>query len=234
MRIAIMQPYLFPYIGYFSLIKNSEHFTFFDTPQYIRKGWINRNRLLSFGGKDVFFTVPIEKCPQNTPIKDVRISYAVDWVNSWKGQMSFYKKRAPYYEDVLKLVEKVIAMDNGYISNLAINSIVETCKYLNIPIEYDIFSEEEIVKEVQAPDEWALYIAKKKGYDEYVNPPGGKTFFDKKKYDNENIKLFFLNQELIDYNQRSSVFVPGLSIVDVMMFCSPEQICEMMEHYTME
>ena len=92
MRIAIMQPYLFPYIGYYSLIKYSDHFTFFDTPQYIRKGWINRNRLLSFGGKDVFFTVPVEKCSQNTAIKDVRVSYTEDWINRWKGQLSFYKK----------------------------------------------------------------------------------------------------------------------------------------------
>ena len=95
MKIAIMQPYLFPYIGYFSLIKNTDHFVFFDTPQYIRKGWINRNRILGTKGKDIYFTVPVEKCPRETPIKDVKISYNEDWQEKWMGQLTIYKKKSP-------------------------------------------------------------------------------------------------------------------------------------------
>lgn len=79
MKIAIMQPYFFPYIGYFSLIQNTEHFIFFDTPQYIRKGWINRNRIIGGNGKEIYFTVPVEKVERNTAIRDVPISYKDDW-----------------------------------------------------------------------------------------------------------------------------------------------------------
>lgn len=235
MKIAIMQPYLFPYIGYFSLIKNTDHFVFFDTPQYIRKGWINRNRILGAAGKDVYFTVPIEKCSRETPIKDVKISYRENWKEKWMGQLTIYKKRAPYYSDVMQLVQEVLNDDVSYISELAINSVIKTCQYLGINLNYDIYSEMDLQSfQVEAPDEWALEITKSMHYDTYVNPPGGKAFFDVDKYKKANIGLEFLTQEILEYNQRVREFIPGLSILDVMMFCSPEEVVDMMNLYTIE
>lgn len=87
-----MQPYFFPYIGYFSLIKNTDHFVFFDTPQYIRKGWINRNRIIAGGGKDVYITVPVERAPRDTAIKDIKINNNEKWQEKIRGQLSIYKK----------------------------------------------------------------------------------------------------------------------------------------------
>lgn len=197
MKIAIMQPYLFPYIGYFSLIKNTDHFVFFDTPQYIRKGWINRNRILGTKGKDIYFTVPVEKCPRETPIKDVKISYNEDWQEKWMGQLTIYKKRAPYYATIMQLVRDVLNCDTQYISEMAINSVIKTCQYLGIELNYDVYSKMNLpLFEVEAPDEWALGITREMKYDTYVNPPGGKTFFDANKYKKANIELEFLTQEI--------------------------------------
>lgn len=235
MKIAIMQPYLFPYIGYFSLIRNTDHFVFFDTPQYIRKGWINRNRLLGTGGKDIYFTVPVEKCPRETPIKDVKISYNENWKEKWMGQLTIYKKRAPYYLTVMQLIQEVLNSEAEYISKMAITSVIKTCQYLEMDIDYDIYSEMNLpMSEVNAPDEWALEITRAMKYDTYVNPPGGKSFFNADKYRKADIELEFLTQELLKYNQRVGVFVPGLSIIDVMMFCSPSEIVSMMNSYKIE
>ena len=235
MKIAIMQPYLFPYIGYFSLIKNTDHFVFFDTPQYIRKGWINRNRILGAAGKDVYFTVPVEKCPRETAIKEVKISYKENWKEKWMGQLTFYKKRAPYYSNIIQLVWEVLNDDTPYISELAINSVIKTCQYLGVNLNYDIYSEMNLQPfRVEAPDEWALEITQAMQYDTYVNPPGGKAFFNADKYKQANIELEFLSQEILEYNQRVREFVPGLSILDVMMFCSPEEVVDMMNLYTIE
>ena len=236
MRIAIMQPYLFPYLGYFSLIKNTDHFVFFDTPQYIRKGWINRNRILSAKGDDIYFSVPVKKCVRETPIKDVQISYDEKWIDKWKGQMTSYKKRAPYYNDVMDLLNDVLNADDGLISHLAICSVVKTCEYIQIPLEYEIYSQISEPNEVVfAPDEWALNISQRLGYSTYINPPGGKSFFDKKKYDDQGIELQFLTQNLPEYGQRTKKgFVPGLSILDVMMFCAPNEIAEMLNDYTLD
>ena len=87
MKIAIMQPYFFPYIGYFSLIKNTDHFIFFDTPQYIRKGWINRNRIIGANGDATFFTVPVQKMPRETAINKMLISQNEDWKQKILGQL---------------------------------------------------------------------------------------------------------------------------------------------------
>ena len=234
MRLAIMQPYFFPYIGYFSLIKNTDYFIFFDTPQYIRKGWINRNRILGMDGKDVYFTVPVEKAHRETAIKDIKISQS-DWKQKFTGQLSIYKKRAPYYAAVMGLIEDVISCDTMYIAELAIESIKKTCMYLDIVLEYEIFSEMHMsCPEVKEADEWALYITKKLGYQTYVNPPGGETFFNADKYKQHNIELQYLIQELKPYNQRNRSFIPKLSMIDVMMFCSPEEIKKMMNDYTLK
>lgn len=235
MKIAIMQPYFFPYIGYFSLIQNTEHFIFFDTPQYIRKGWINRNRIIGGNGKEIYFTVPVEKVERNTAIRDVPISYKDDWREKMMGQLTIYKKRAPYYQNVTELVRSVITPDYRNISELAIASIKKTCEFIDMKLECDIYSEMSLPKfTVKEPDEWALYITKYAGYDTYVNPPGGKTFFKQEKYKNEGIELQFLSQELIPYRQRTKEFIPGLSIIDVLMFCTPDEIKEMMDHYVVE
>lgn len=234
MKIAIMQPYLFPYIGYFSLIKNTDYFVFFDTPQYIRKGWINRNRILSTNGDVTYFTVPIQKADRNTPINKSVISYNYDWKVKILGQLNIYKK-APNYDKVINLVNDVFNTDTMLISDLAIKSIVKTCEYLDIDIKYDIFSKMNLVlPEVKEPDEWALYITKELGYDTYINPPGGMSFFNREKYQINDVDLQFLVQEIIQYRQNREVFIPALSMIDVMMFCSCNEINEMLCKYKIE
>ena len=234
MKIAIMQPYLFPYIGYFSLIKNTDYFVFFDTPQYIRKGWINRNRILSTNGDVTYFTVPIQKADRNTPINKSVISYNYDWKVKILGQLNIYKK-APNYDKVINLVNDVFNTDTMLISDLAIKSIVKTCEYLDIDIKYDIFSKMNLaLPEVKEPDEWALYITKELGYNTYINPPGGMSFFNREKYQINDVDLQFLVQEIIPYRQNREVFIPALSMIDVMMFCSCNEINEMLCDYKIE
>lgn len=234
MKIAIMQPYLFPYIGYFSLIKNTDFFVFFDTPQYIRKGWINRNRILSANGDVTYFTVPIKKTNRNTPINEIVLSTGYDWKGKILGQLNIYKK-APNYNRVINLVKDVFNTDTMMISDLAIKSIVKTCEYLDIDIKYDIFSKMNLVlPQVKEPDEWALYITKELGYNTYINPPGGMSFFNREKYQQNDIDLQFLIQEIIPYKQISKNYIPALSIIDVMMYCSCDEINEMLCRYKIE
>lgn len=235
MKLAIMQPYLFPYIGYFSLIENTDYFVFFDTPQYMRKGWINRNRILNAKGEAVYFTVPVEKAPRETPINRMKISNNFAWQEKIYGQLSVYKKRAPFFKNVTDLVRTVIEQEYQDVAKLAAASVIETCKYLGMDMKYDIFSGMQIPEfTVKEPDEWALGITKAMGYDTYINPPGGKSFFQREKYARNGIQLWFLQQELVEYRQLGNPFVPGLSIIDIMMFCKPDEIKKMMCAYTLE
>ena len=232
-KLGIMQPYFFPYIGYFSLIDYCDEFIFFDTPQYISHGWVNRNRILKQGGKPSYITVPIVKAPRETAIKDIQISNQINWRERIFGQLAFYKKRAPYYRQVLGVIHEIIDREYTSLSQLDIECTIRICRELGITTKFATFSAMHLpIDQVTAPDEWALNITKALGYKIYVNPPGGMTFFHREKYAQAEIELQFLKAELVPYVQRIGHFEPGLSIIDVMMYNSLEEIQALLHQYT--
>lgn len=233
MIYGIMQPYFFPYVGYFSLIEYADRFIFFDTPQYISHGWVNRNRILNPKGQPIYITVPIKKSSRETPINQIEIVAGNDWKEKIYGQITLYKKKALFYKDTEEFLHYVLDEFQGVcLSELNIRATIESCKKIGIDCRFDTFSKMNLeIASVQEPDEWALNITKALGGDVYVNPPGGQSFFDKSKYDKENIELRFLESNLRKYIQRIGRFEPGLSIIDVMMFCKNEEIKEIIKDY---
>jgi WbqC-like protein family. len=231
-----MQPYFIPYLGYFSLIKHTDEFILLDTVQFIRHGWIERNRILKQNGGWQYIQVPLIKAEgRDTIIKDVRINNNENWKNKIIAQLQHYKKKAPYYYPTIKLLNDIFTEDFIDIVTLNNVSMKKICQYLGIEREIKVFSQMNLhIEEVAAPDEWALNICKAiDGVDEYWNPPGGQSFFDKTKYDKENIVLKFQKMDLTEYNQNIELFESGLSIIDVLMFNSKDEINDMLDKYTL-
>lgn len=232
-KVAIMQPYFFPYIGYFSLLKNTDTFILFDTPQYMRHGWIERNRVLKQGEGWVYIKAPLQKHSQLTLISEIYIDNTQEWQKKIFAQLEHYKKIAPYYKDVASVLHEVFEHDYETITDLNEVCLRLVCRYIGFEPVIKTFSKMKLVIDLpQAPDEWALNICKAIGdVDEYWNPPGGQEFFDPKKYEDNNILLKFQKAELVPYDQKRQLFEPGLSIIDVMMFNSPKEICSMLDKY---
>lgn len=232
MKIGIMQPYFFPYIGYFSLINEVDHFILLDEVQFIRHGWIERNRILKPSGGWQYIRVPLQKHSQKTKIREIRIEERSDWRRKLEAQLEHYKK-APYYEQVKELVVQALECRAGRIAELDLECLRAVCKYLGIDTPIEIFSEMNLeIEPVHASDEWALNICKCiPDAVEYWNPPGGSEFFDRAKYEKEGIRLIFQEMELEAYRQNREAFEPGLSMIDVMMFNSPDRIRTMMKSY---
>lgn len=232
-KVAIMQPYFFPYLGYFSLIKNTDQFIIFDPVQFIRHGWIERNRILKQNEGWLYIKTPLIKESRDALIKDCKIDNTQKWKETIVAQLQPYKKVAPYYRETMAVIEEIFNQDYETIVDLNKRSLEGVCKYLGIDRRLDVFSEMELtIDEVMAPDEWALNICKALGdVDEYWNPPGGQDFFDKSKYDDAGIKLVFQKPTLKEYDQKRQQFEPGLSIIDVMMFNSPEEISKMLDEF---
>ncbi len=235
MILGIMQPYFFPYIGYYALIKYTDRFIFFDTPQYISHGWMNRNRILKQGGSWNYMTVPIKKTGRDTAIKDILINDSEPWKEKIYGQLSVYKKKAPRYRETMEVVRAVLEKDyGGSLCALNVASVREICDFLGIGREFDVYSQMNLeIEEVHAPDEWALNITKALNGNIYVNSPGGMSFFSHEKYKENHIELKFLQVHLKPYVQRIGHFEPGLSVIDVMMFNSVEDIREMLDDYVL-
>jgi len=232
MKLALMQPYFLPYLGYFSLIKSADHFVFFDTPQYMKGGWVNRNRIIHPKDRANYITIPIEKAPLQTPINKIKISYSKNWIQKIFGQLEVYKKRAPHYKEVVSLLQDILKEKYTYLSLLNIESTLQICKYFDLDVNYSIFSKLEVnVETAKSADEWGLNTTKALGYTTYINPHGGMEFYDPNKYNNAGIKLEYTKNRLSPYNQHKQPFIPGLSIIDAMMFCSVNEVKSLIDDY---
>ncbi len=233
MKLAIMQPYFLPYLGYFSLIKNTDKFILFDTVQFINHGWIERNRILKPNSGWQYISVPLNKHHREVKIKDITISNRFDWRNKIFRQLEHYKKRAPFYQETVKILEDALDIEVKSITELNEHTLKVICSYIGIEFNVEVFSKMNLgIEKVNASDEWALNICKALGnVEEYWNLEGGLEFFDRKKYERENIKINFLKINFKRYFQMGREFEEGLSIIDVMMFNEPNKINRMLDDY---
>ena len=235
MKLGIMQPYFCPYIGYFSLIKHTDEFILFDVVQFIRHGWIERNRIIKQSGGTVYIQVPLMKHSRETLIKDLQIRNTENWKSKIRAQLTFYKKGNRYYRRVLEVIESVFVNEYSSIVLLNKDLLIAICKYLDINLNIQIFSEMNLkIEKAQEPDEWALNICKAYGVDEYWNPPNGKDFFDRSKYSNAGVNIKFHEIKISNYEQKGKIFEPALSIIDVMMHNHPDTINEFLDDYKLD
>jgi len=232
MRLGGMQPYFFPYLGYFALIKHTDQWIVADNVQHIDRGWIERNRILSPPAGWNYIKVPLEKASHKALINERKIRNDEKWKTKIEAQLAHYKRIAPYYQEVKDLVEEILSIQTDSILELNIRSLERVCQELEISFHYTLASQLDIdTSQIREPDDWPLQIALMLGADEYINPPGGISFYNKEKFDRHQIQLKFLKVHLQPYQQNGAAFEPGLSIIDVMMFNSVEKIHEMLDDF---
>lgn len=228
-----MQPYFFPYPGYFSLIKLTDFYVVFDTPQYGSRTFMNRNRILDPNSEGwTYITVPVKKHHLKTAINQIEICDEINWMEKIVSQFSHYRKRAPYYNQVIAFLMDTLNVKFKRLSDLNLHTIKAICAYIGIDFKYDIFSEMDLqIEAVTTSDEWGLNICKAMSFPEFIYPERGQLFVDREKYTNSNIKLQFLKYCFPEYNQYKNKFVSGLSILDAMMYNTASEINEMLDEY---
>lgn len=228
MRLAIMQPYSFPYIGYFQLINAVDTFTFLDDVNYINRGWINRNNIL-INGKSFMFTVPLQNASQNKLITEIEIAD-----NGWKEtilktvEMAY--KKAPQYKPVFELVKEVFYLPVKQINELAKQSIKIICAYLEVQTKIIDSSTQYDNKNLRG-EARIIDINKKVNSTDYINPIGGSELYNKEKFLEHGINLHFLRTKKITYPQGNNEFVPLLSIIDVLMFNDKQTVQQYLKEY---
>jgi hypothetical protein len=228
MKLGIMQPYFLPYIGYFQLINAVDKYVIYDNIQYTKKGWINRNRIL-VNGKDAYITTPLEKDSDYLNVYDRKISRTFDKRKLLNQIIGAYNK-APYFDCSYIIIEDIINFENDNLFLFNYNSIQKICKYLNIQTEFIISSTISIDHSLKNQDK-VLVICNNIGATEYINAIGGMDLYNKEKFKENNIKLSFIKTCNIEYKQFNNPFIPNLSILDVLMFNSVEEINKMLDQY---
>lgn len=220
-RVAIMQPYFFPYIGYFQLIAAVDQFVVYDNIKYTKKGWINRNRMLQ-NGKDALFSLPLKKDSDALDVCEREL--AADFNrDKLLNQFKEAYRRAPYFEQTFALLEQIVNFGDANLFRYLHHSIVRTCEHLNITTEIKISSGIAIDHSLKSQQK-VLAICEAAGATAYVNTIGGVELYSKEAFRNKGIELTFIKPKPFEYTQLGGEFVPWLSIIDLMMFNSVEAI----------
>lgn len=226
MKIAIMQPYVLPYIGYFQLIKSVDSLVFYDDVNFIKKGWINRNRIL-INNQPNYFTIPCRKISQNSRIMDIKIQES-NFKSKFLQTISMAYKKAPSFVETYLILEEIMQSNTSNISSFAIESIRKICNYLGINRNFHLSSELEYQRDGNAEDK-IISICKLLKSTEYINMINGRDLYSKDRFRKENMKLTFLQGKITPYKQFNDEFIPALSIIDVMMFNDKRTILEMLK-----
>ncbi len=222
-----MQPYLFPYIGYFQLMNAADEFVVYDNIQFSKKGWINRNRILD-NGSAIYITAPLKKDSDYLDIKDrwLADTWAIERKKMLNRITASYKK-APCFDIVYPVIEKCILFGEMNLFKFIFNSLTLLKEYLEIPASFVISSSIEINHTLKA-EEKVISICKARSAKTYLNPVGGVALYDKDDFKKEGIDLQFLKANDISYPQFNTAFVPSLSIIDVMMFNSKDSVKDLL------
>jgi len=236
MKVGIMQPYFFPYIGYWQLIGAVDIFVLFDDVQYIRHGWVNRNRVLKEGGGWKYISVPLKKHSRETKIKDIEIQDDLILNDFVMRNLAFYiknKKRLPYFDETFNFLNNLLgSIKSNKLSTINEIIIKEISKYLGISTKIFASSTKGFnYDNVKQSGDWALEISKQLGATEYINPIGGIELFDNEKFKVSGISLNFLKPRDLKYRQLDYNFEPWLSIIDVLFFNGKENTINMLKCY---
>jgi len=229
MKIAIMQPYFLPYISYWQLIHCVDKYIILDDVNYINKGWINRNYILIDGEKHLF-TIPLLKASQNKLINEIEIEHTKEKLIK-KIERAY--KKAPYFTEVFGMVAQFLEFNDLNIARFVSNSIKGISDYLGITTELILSSELEKNRTLRGKDR-ILNICEIFNTNEYINAIGGIELYGKNDFKTNGVDLRFLHTKPMTYEQFGNPFIPNLSILDVLMFNSVEEIKTMLENYILD
>lgn len=231
--LGIMQPYFFPYLGYFQLIASVERGVVFDTVQYTRKSWMNRNRILDGKGGWQYINVPVS----TTLGTSIQATQVIDHDAALKrilGQLEHYRYKAPFYQQVRELVNMTFASVQGSgIGDLNVSSLKVVCDYLGLPFDWTLCSAMDLqLPPIEHAGQWALEISSQLGARQYINAPGGREIFVASEWQEREIELLFLDLSTFVYPVAPYDFIGNLSILDVLMWNEPGAVLSYMREQT--
>lgn len=226
MKLAIMQPYFMPYIGYWQLMNAVDTYVVYDDVNYIKGGWVARNNIL-MNSQSYMFCVTLNGASPNKLFNEITIRD--DFVKFRKMLQSCYS-HAPYYSDVECIMENIYNYEDRSLGKFMLNSFNVVLNYVGIKRNFILSSTLQKDNSLRGASK-VIAICRELGASSYYNAIGGQGLYDKNEFKKNGIELKFLKPELVPYKQLKNDFVAGLSIIDVMMFNSPEEIKQMLDKY---
>ena len=228
MTLGIMQPYFMPYIGYWQLLAAVDTYVVYDDVNYIKGGWVSRNNIL-LNGQSHMFTITLNGASPNKLFNEITIR---DDFQKFLRMIDSAYRKAPYYQQVLPLLQDICSYPQRSLGEFMLHSFQTVLDYLGLHTDLLLSSTIQKDNSLHGKDK-VKHICHILGADTYYNAIGGQELYDKTDFANEGITLHFLQTNKIEYPQFHNPFVPNLSIIDVLMFNSPEQVRQLLTRYTL-
>lgn len=225
---AVMQPYFFPNISYYKLVRHVEHFVFYNDVNFIKGGWINKNNIL-YNGAALSFRLPLIDASSNKLISEVQLYNKEKEAALFLKKIKYSYSKAPFFNDVYNLIESVLNTPSNYIADIAEQSIRKVFDYLNLPIHTTNSSDEVYSRDGKDKTDRLINLIHHLGKQVYLNAIGGKSLYEKEYFKINGIELIFVAPSFIPYTQFNHPFVSGLSIIDILMFNSRENVVLMLD-----
>ncbi len=228
MKVAIMQPYFLPYIGYWQLLNAVDVFVVYDNIKYTKKGWINRNRFL-LNGKPETFTLPLKSDSDSLDINQRFLAETFDRQKLMARIENAYHKAV--YSRNINSLQTCFMEENDNLFDYVYNSIRHIRHILDIKTEIILSNSLPFDHKLLKSQDKVLAICQHLGATQYINPIGGTELYDHQAFNEKNIELKFLKSQLKPYHQLGNEFVPGLSIVDPILCVGKDSTKQMLEEY---
>lgn len=252
MKLAIMQPYFMPYLGYFQAIAAVDKYIIYENLTFIKDAWMNRNRLVQKNGTILQINVPLLHKSSNTLISDVKIDNSQKWSDKILKMLVLNYKGAKYYEEVYNLIQEIFSIKYDTLHQLNSVSIIKIARYLDIDTEiiFDNSNYIEFEEKLNSFDDYSIFPSlektkpikkvarvlemcscEKSNY--FINAIGGQELYSKEEFKKYGIDLYFIKMDNVEYKQFSNEFIPNLSIIDVLMHNGKEGTKELLNKYTL-
>lgn len=232
MKVGVMQPYFVPYIGYWQLINVVDKYVIYDDVNFIKRGWINRNQIL-INGTPCFFNIPMLGMSQNKLINQIEVNHDKNMLDKNIRTIQENYRRAPFYNEVYPMIEKILNCKEKNIAGYIINSLYLICDYLDIKTELIVSSTMKKDNTLKGQSK-ILDICQRLGATEYYNAIGGKELYSREEFTNKGIQLYFLKSKELTYEQFGADFVRNLSVIDVLMFNSCDKVKQYLNDFDLE
>lgn len=231
MTVGVMQPYFIPYIGYYQLIQHVDLFIIYDNLKYTKKGWINRNRILSTSDNYQMLSIPLQKASDSLNINERYIaSHHKSYMAKNLRKIHATYSKAPYFKNIFPIVQNLFKDDEKNLFLFLKNSILTINQILGIKTPIITSSSIPVNHTLKKTDKILTYC-KYLGATTYTNPIGGVSLYDKEYFKANKIKLEFIKTKDISYKQKSDIFVENLSIIDILMYNPIDEINTMLKNY---
>lgn len=221
MKLAIMQPYFFPYCGYFQLMAAVDAFVVYDNIKYTKKGWINRNRIQTRGAESLI-SLPLKKDSDFLDIRARQLSAAFDR-NKLCNQIAGAYRHAPWFSAVMPVVENIIQNPDDNLFDYLWQGLIGLRDYFGLSCEL-IVSSSLLANHALKSQDRVIDICQVMNARTYINPPGGMALYSRQDFVERGLELQFIQPHPWRYPHSDAEFIPWLSIIDVMMFNPRDEV----------